>query len=66
VLEQKDGKLNPSSLAAVAAAQKLGGSIIGFVAGGGAKAVAEEAAKVQGLEKVVFVDNTAYDRVCTP
>ena len=62
VLEQRDGKLNPSSLSAVAAAQKLGGSIIGFVAGAGAKTIAEEAAKVQGLEKVVFVDSAAYDR----
>ncbi|KIW08653.1 uncharacterized protein PV09_00608 [Verruconis gallopava] len=62
VLEQKDGKLNLSSLSAVAAAQKLGGSVIGFVAGGSAKAVAEEAAKVQGLEKVVFVENAAYDK----
>jgi len=62
VLEQRDGKLNPSSLSAVAAAQKLGGSIIGFVAGGGAKSIAEEAAKVEGLEKVVFVDNAAYDK----
>lgn len=62
VLEQKDGKLNPSSLSAVTAAQKLGGSIIGFIAGGGAKSVAEEAAKVQGLEKIVFVDSAAYDK----
>ena len=63
VLEQREGKLNASSLAAVAAAQKLGGSVIGFVAGGGTKAVAEEVAKVKGLDKVVFVDNGAYDKV---
>lgn len=64
VLEQREGKLNVSSLAAVAAAQKLGGSVTGFVAGSGTKAVAEEVAKVKGLEKVVFVDNGAYDKVC--
>lgn len=62
LLEQRDGKLNMSSLAAVSAAQKLGGSITGFVAGSNTKAVAEEAAKVQGLEKVIYVDNAAYDR----
>ena len=28
VLEQRDGKLNPSSLAAISAAQKLGGSAL--------------------------------------
>jgi electron transfer flavoprotein alpha subunit len=62
VLEQRDGKLNPSSLAAISAAQKLGGSIHGFLAGANAKRSAEEAAKVPGLEKVIYVDNAAYDK----
>ena len=51
-----------SSLASISAAQKLGGSIHGFIAGANIKAVAEEAAKIEGLEKVVFVDNADYDR----
>jgi electron transfer flavoprotein alpha subunit len=63
VLEQKDGKLNHGSLGAVTAAQKLGGSIVGFVAGGNIKFVAEEAAKVKGIEKIIAVDNAAYDKV---
>ena len=64
VLEQRDGKLNHGSLGAVTAAQKLGGSITGFVAGSNIKGVAEEAAKVAGIEKVIAVDNEAYDKVC--
>ena len=64
VLEQRDGKLNHGSLGAVTAAQKLGGSITGFVAGSNIKAVAEEAAKVAGIEKIIAVDNEAYDKVC--
>lgn len=64
VLEQREGKLNMSSLAAVSAAMKLGGSVTGFVAGSNVKAVAEEAAKVEGLEKVIYVDNASYDKVC--
>jgi len=40
-----------SSLAAVSAAMKLGGQVTGFVAGGNTKAVAEDAAKVEGLTK---------------
>jgi hypothetical protein len=64
VLEQNNGKLNTGSLSAVTAAQKLGGSVTAFVAGGSIKSVAEEAAKVEGVEKVVSVDNAAYDRVC--
>ena len=63
VLEQRDGKLNHGSLGAITAARKLGGSITGFVAGSNIKAVAEEAAKVAGIEKVIAVDNGAYDKV---
>jgi electron transfer flavoprotein alpha subunit len=62
VLEQREGKLNASSLSAVTAAAQLGGSVTGFVAGSGGKSIAEEAAKVKGLEKVIFVDSSAYDR----
>ncbi|KFZ17606.1 hypothetical protein V502_04512 [Pseudogymnoascus sp. VKM F-4520 (FW-2644)] len=62
VLEQNNGKLNTGSLSAVTAAKKLGGSVTAFVAGGSIKSVAEEAAKVEGVEKVISVDNAAYDR----
>jgi electron transfer flavoprotein alpha subunit len=64
VLEQRNGKLQPSSLSAITAAQKLGGSVTGFVAGSGVKGTtAVEAAKIKGLEKVVAVDNDAYEKV---
>lgn len=53
--------MNTSSLGAITAAQKIGGSVHGFVAG--PKPVAETVAKVKGLEKVLMVDNTAYDKV---
>ena len=60
ILEQREGKLNGSSLGAVTAAQKLGGTIHAFIAG--PKSVAEEAAKVKGVEKILMVDNSAYDK----
>ena len=63
VLEQKDGKLNHGSLCAATAGRKLGGSVTGFVAGSNVKVVAEQAAKGNGMEKVVMVDNGAYDKV---
>lgn len=63
LLEQKDGKLSNSSLVAISAGTKLGGSITAFVAGSGAKSVAEEAAKVKGIEKIVYVENASYDKV---
>lgn len=66
VLEQRDGKLQSSSFSAIAAAQKLGGSVTGFLAGAGVKGTsAAEAAKIKGLEKVVAVENEAYEKVCT-
>lgn len=64
VLEQRDGKLNHGSLSAITAAKQLGGSVHGFVAGSGIKPVAEEAAKVEGVEKIIAVENGAYDKVC--
>lgn len=65
VLEQREGKLVNGSLGTVTAASKIGGSITGIVAGSGAKKVAEDAGKVKGLEKVIVVENGAYDKVCT-
>jgi hypothetical protein len=45
----------------------LGGSVTGFVAGDGVKSsAAAEAAKIKGLDKVVAVDNAAYERVREP
>lgn len=66
ILEQREGKLNHGSLSSITAAQKLGGSITGFLAGSNIKGVAEEAAKVGGIEKIIAVENGAYDKVCIP
>lgn len=63
VLEQREGKLNAGSLSAITAAKKVGGSVHAFVAGASVKAAAEEAAKVEGVEKVIAVENAAYEKV---
>ena len=63
ILEQREGALNHGSLSAFTAAKKLGGPIHGFVAGSNIKAVAAEAAKVDGVEKIIAVENAAYDKV---
>ncbi|CAK7198261.1 Electron transfer flavoprotein alpha-subunit [Sporothrix eucalyptigena] len=62
ILEQRGGQLSQGSLSAVTAAKKLGGSVHAFVAGGGVKGVADEVAKLDGIEKVVVVDNAAYEK----
>jgi electron transfer flavoprotein alpha subunit len=53
-------------LAAITAGTKLGGSITAFIAGSGVKSAADEAAKSKGVEKVIYVENGAYDRVGSP
>ena len=63
ILEQREGQLLNASLSTVTAAQKLRGSVTGFVAGSNVKPVAEQAAKVKGLDKIIMVENGAYDKV---
>ena len=64
MLEQRDGKLNRGSLCAVAAAKKLGGSVTGLIAGKSVRSAAEEAARGNGMGKVLMVDSTEYEKVC--
>ena len=66
ILEQREGQLNKNSLSTVTAAHRLGGSITALIAGSNVKSVAEEAAKVQGVEKIIVVENGSYDKVTTP
>ncbi|MEZ5506695.1 MAG: FAD-binding protein [Gammaproteobacteria bacterium] len=58
--EHDNASLKAATLNAVAAAQKIGGDITVLVAGSGCGAVAEQAAKVAGVSKVLVADNAAY------
>ncbi len=61
VIAEHDNKaLNGATLNVVAAAQKIGGDITVLVAGSGAQAVADQAAQVAGVSKVLLADNAAY------
>ena len=60
IAEHDNQTLNSATLNVVAAAQKIGGDITVLVAGAGAQAVADTAAKVAGVSKVLFDDNAAY------
>lgn len=61
VIAEHDNKaLNAATLNVVAAAQKIGGDITVLVAGSGAQAVADHAAKVAGVSKVLLADDAAY------
>lgn len=60
IAEHDNQTLNGATLNVVAAAQKIGGDITILVAGSGTQAVADAAAKVAGVSKVLLADNAAY------
>ncbi|MDY0881245.1 electron transfer flavoprotein subunit alpha/FixB family protein [Dongia soli] len=60
IAEHDNAKLNPATLHAVTAAQKIGGELHILVAGSNAAAVADEAAKIGGVAKVLLADDAAY------
>ena len=63
LLEQKNGKLQEASLGAITAAKQVGGPVTAMIAGSGVKALAAEVAKVKGLDKILFIENEAYEKV---
>jgi electron transfer flavoprotein alpha subunit len=63
ILEQRDGQLVQGSLSALTAGTKVGGPVHAFLAGSNVSAAAEQAAKVNGVEKIITVENDAYNKV---
>jgi len=59
-VDHDNASLNPATLSTVAAAKQIGGDIDLLVAGAGCGAVAEAAAKVEGVAKVLVADNAVY------
>lgn len=59
--EHDNAALNKVTLSVVAAAKEIGGEITVLVAGKGCGPVAEEAAKIDGVSKVLCADNDAYE-----
>ena len=60
VAEHNNQALNPATLNTITAASKMGGDIEVLVAGHNCKAVADQAAKISGVTKVVHADDAAY------
>ncbi|MDR5903645.1 electron transfer flavoprotein subunit alpha/FixB family protein, partial [Halomonas icarae] len=58
--EHHDGALAGATAHVVAAAKAIGGDIDVLVAGEGVAAIAEAAAKLDGVSKVRVADNAAY------
>ena len=62
IAEHEEGELKGATLNTVAAAQAIGGETHLLVAGSGCSAVADAAAKVEGVAKVLLADSAEYDR----
>ncbi|PJE55496.1 electron transfer flavoprotein subunit alpha/FixB family protein [Marinomonas polaris] len=62
IAEHDNSTLNPATLSAVTAASQLGCDISILVAGSGCQSVADEAAKVMGISKVLLADNACYEK----
>ena len=60
IADHDNSELKPSTLNVVGAASKIGGDVAILVAGEGCGAVAEAAAKVSGVSKVLQCDDAAY------
>lgn len=63
VAEHNNQVLNAGTFNTIAAAAKLGGDIEVLVAGHNCKAVAEQAAKIAGVAKVIHADDAAYSHM---
>jgi electron transfer flavoprotein alpha subunit len=60
IAEHNNAQLNPATLNVVDAASKIGGDITILVAGESCAEVANQAAAVAGVAKVIVADNAAY------
>ncbi len=59
--EHDNAELNPATLSAVTAAAEIDSDVHLLIAGSGCGGVAEAAAKVQGVTKVLVADNALYE-----
>ena len=59
--EHDNASLKGATFNTVTAAQQIGGDIVVLVAGSGCAAVADEAAKIAGVSKVLLAEDAAYE-----
>ncbi len=61
IADHDNAALSPATLNAVSAAKEIGGDIHVLVAGSNARPVAEEAARIDGVAKVLLADTPLYE-----
>ena len=62
-IEHINGKVNDQSLKAISATKDLGGDVHGLIAGSNIDAAVEEASKIDGLNKLIHVDNEEFNNI---
>ena len=60
-VEHGNGRIKDGTLKALTAAKTIGAPIHALVLGSGSKSVAEAAAKLDGVEKVLVAEDAVYD-----
>lgn len=63
IAEHNQKVLSDSTLRTVTAAKQLGDEVVVLVVGFKCQAVADEAAKIEGVQQVFYIDNQAYEHV---
>ena len=59
--EHDNQKLNAATLPVISAAKEIGGEILLLIAGFNSDPVAEQASRVQGIDKVLHANDAAYE-----
>tara|TARA_B100001250_G_scaffold46204_1_gene36212 strand:- start:489 stop:1418 length:930 start_codon:yes stop_codon:yes gene_type:complete len=62
-IEHVNGKVNDQSLKAISATKELGGDVHGLIAGSNIDGAVEEASKIDGLNKLIHVDNEEFNNI---
>ena len=62
-IEHANGKVNDQSLKAISATKDIGGEVHGLIAGSNIDSAVEEASKIEGLTKLIHVDNEGFNNI---
>ena len=62
-IEHSNGKISDQSLKAISATKDFGEDVHGIIAGSGIESAIEEASKINGLSKLIHIDNDDFNNI---
>ena len=62
-IEHANGKISDQSLKAISATKDLGEEVHGMIAGTGIDSAVEEASKIDGVSKIIHIENEEYNNI---